>query len=90
MRGGRKLLLKPSWAEVEIAPDDIAIDLGFTEPSAFHRAFRKWTLKSPGAFRREGSSMHDSADAAVNAEPLHPDATSSRKADLRMAKSDYS
>ena len=69
---------------------DIAIDLGFTEPSAFHRAFRKWTLKSPGAFRREGSSMHDSADAAVNAEPLHPDATSSRKADLRMAKSDYS
>lgn len=33
---------------------DIAADLGFSEPSAFHRAFRKWTGKSPGAFRRQG------------------------------------
>ena len=32
---------------------DIAADLGFAEPSAFHRAFRKWTSKSPGAFRRD-------------------------------------
>jgi AraC-like DNA-binding protein len=31
----------------------IAVDLGFTEPSAFHRAFRKWTAKSPGLYRRE-------------------------------------
>jgi AraC-like DNA-binding protein len=31
---------------------DIATQLGFSEPSAFHRAFRKWTSKSPGAFRR--------------------------------------
>jgi AraC-like DNA-binding protein len=36
---------------------DIAVDLGFTEPSAFHRAFRKWTSKSPGAFRREVGSV---------------------------------
>ncbi|WP_234050992.1 MULTISPECIES: AraC family transcriptional regulator [unclassified Xanthobacter] len=32
---------------------EIAAELGFSEPSAFHRAFRKWTGKSPGAWRRE-------------------------------------
>jgi AraC-like DNA-binding protein len=31
---------------------DIALELGFAEPSAFHRAFRKWTGASPGQFRR--------------------------------------
>ncbi|MBB3808579.1 AraC family transcriptional regulator [Pseudochelatococcus contaminans] len=29
----------------------IAADLGFAEPSAFYRAFRKWTGESPGTFR---------------------------------------
>ncbi|WP_337183704.1 AraC family transcriptional regulator [Shinella sp.] len=32
---------------------EIAARLGFSEPSAFHRAFRKWTARSPAAFRRE-------------------------------------
>jgi len=32
--------------------EDIAVELGFSEPSAFHRAFRKWTAQSPGAYRR--------------------------------------
>lgn len=32
---------------------EIAVRLGFSEPSAFHRAFRKWTGKSPAAYRRE-------------------------------------
>ena len=31
---------------------DIAMELGFAERSAFHRAFRKWTGASPGEFRR--------------------------------------
>lgn len=31
---------------------DLASDLGFSEPSAFHRAFRKWTGQSPASFRR--------------------------------------
>ncbi|MGV6872790.1 AraC family transcriptional regulator [Pseudochelatococcus sp. B33] len=32
---------------------DIAAELGFAEPSAFHRAFRKWTALTPGAYRRQ-------------------------------------
>lgn len=35
---------------------DIAAQLGYSEPSAFHRAFRKWTAKSPAAFRREAAA----------------------------------
>jgi AraC-like DNA-binding protein len=31
---------------------DIALELGFSERSAFHRAFRKWTGASPAEFRR--------------------------------------
>ncbi len=31
---------------------DIATDLGFAEPSAFHRAFRKWFDATPAAYRR--------------------------------------
>ncbi|WP_439273732.1 AraC family transcriptional regulator [Pseudochrobactrum sp. HB0163] len=30
----------------------IAADLGYTEPSAFHRAFKKWTGTSPDAYRK--------------------------------------
>ncbi|MGI9135370.1 MAG: AraC family transcriptional regulator [Rhodoferax sp.] len=30
---------------------DIGYALGFSDPSAFHRAFRKWTGASPGEFR---------------------------------------
>ncbi len=32
---------------------DIAFELGFSERSSFHRAFRKWTGASPGEFRRK-------------------------------------
>jgi AraC-like DNA-binding protein len=30
---------------------DIAVELGFAETSAFHRAFKKWTGSSPGEYR---------------------------------------
>jgi len=35
---------------------EIALELGFLEPSAFHRAFRKWAHTSPGAYRRADST----------------------------------
>ena len=31
---------------------DLAAKLGYAEPSAFHRAFRKWTGTTPAAWRR--------------------------------------
>ncbi len=39
-------------AEGRLGVADIAHELGFAEPSAFHRAFRKWTGATPAAFRR--------------------------------------
>lgn len=33
---------------------ELSADLGFSEPSAFYRAFRKWTGSSPNVFRRQG------------------------------------
>ena len=41
-----ELLDKPA-----IALQDIAITLGFSEPAAFNRAFKKWTGLTPGGFR---------------------------------------
>lgn len=31
---------------------DVALALGFAEPSAFHRAFKKWTGANPGEYRQ--------------------------------------
>ncbi|MBE9182994.1 AraC family transcriptional regulator [Oculatella sp. LEGE 06141] len=35
----------------DIMIDDIAFLLGFSEPSAFHRAFKRWTGKTPRSYR---------------------------------------
>lgn len=37
--------------QTELPVADIAADLGYSEPGAFHRAFRKWNDRSPGAYR---------------------------------------
>lgn len=38
-------------AHPEMPINDIAERVGFTEPSTFHRAFKKWTGVTPGAWR---------------------------------------
>ncbi|MGK5643098.1 AraC family transcriptional regulator ligand-binding domain-containing protein [Streptomyces sp. URMC 126] len=35
---------------------ELAARLGFSEDTAFHRAFRRWTGTTPGAYRRSGPS----------------------------------
>jgi AraC-like DNA-binding protein len=36
---------------------DIAARLGYSEPSAFYRAFKKWMGESPEAFRKSARSV---------------------------------
>ncbi|MEO5760634.1 MAG: AraC family transcriptional regulator [Mesorhizobium sp.] len=52
---------------------DLSADIGFSEPSAFHRAFHKWTGKSPASFRRE-------AGPRLNAQDNSPMASASPRA----------
>ncbi|KVN38542.1 AraC family transcriptional regulator [Burkholderia pyrrocinia] len=49
----RSVMAQALLRDGERSVADIASELGFSEPSAFHRAFRKWTGQSPGAFRRD-------------------------------------
>jgi AraC-like DNA-binding protein len=37
--------------DAQIAVSEVAFLLGFSETSAFHRAFKRWTGTSPGEFR---------------------------------------
>lgn len=44
---------------------DIALGLGFAEPSAFHRAFKKLTGASPGEYRRSVAPLPPSPAARM-------------------------
>ncbi|HEU4534229.1 MAG TPA: AraC family transcriptional regulator [Polyangiaceae bacterium] len=47
--------------------DDVASSLGYAEPSAFVRAFRRWTGVTPGQFRAQARAApaHDAGAAAA-------------------------
>ncbi|MFT5332814.1 MAG: AraC-like DNA-binding protein [Halioglobus sp.] len=36
---------------LELSINEVAMQMGFTDPSAFHRSFKKWTGLTPGQFR---------------------------------------
>ncbi|MBZ2187502.1 AraC family transcriptional regulator [Alcanivorax sp. JB21] len=42
----------------DLSIDEIALLMGFSEASSFHRAFKKWTGKTPSAYRREYFGEH--------------------------------
>jgi len=53
--------------ETALSIGDIAGALGYTEPSAFVRAFRRWMSTPPGAWRRQAV---ESAPDRIPIEPL--------------------
>jgi AraC-like DNA-binding protein len=44
---------KDYLARQEISINQVAVQMGFTDPSAFHRSFKKWTGQTPGEYRAE-------------------------------------
>lgn len=53
----------------QLSMAEIAAQLGFTETSAFYRAFKKWTGLAPGQYRR---FLPQSANAAPDTPPAAP------------------
>lgn len=49
-------------AKEELSIDEIALMMGFSEASSFHRAFKKWTDQTPAAYRREVLGMAPDSD----------------------------
>jgi AraC-like DNA-binding protein len=50
--GARRELAELYVGEPGVAAYEVAFLLGYSEPSAFHRAFRRWTGVTPQEFRR--------------------------------------
>jgi AraC-like DNA-binding protein len=49
----RFALAEAYLARGPVSTPELAFMLGFSEASAFHRAFRRWTGTTPGAYVRE-------------------------------------
>lgn len=49
---------KVSLQRSDAAISEVARQLGFTDPSAFHRSFKKWTGQTPGEFRYRALPQH--------------------------------
>jgi AraC-like DNA-binding protein len=53
-------------SESKYSINDIALKVGFTEPSTFHRAFKKWTGVTPGDYRA-GETQETATDEPTEA-----------------------
>jgi AraC-like DNA-binding protein len=53
--GLRRAIAFERLRSTSLSISDIAHEVGFHEPSAFHRAFKQWTGESPGVFRMKNS-----------------------------------
>jgi AraC-like DNA-binding protein len=51
-------------SDLKRSTTEIGLDLGYSERSAFHRAFRNWTGLAPGEFRRRLLTMREHPAAA--------------------------
>jgi AraC-like DNA-binding protein len=49
----RLTLAKTYLGEVDLSVFEIALLLGYSDATAFHRAFKRWTGVTPGAFRKQ-------------------------------------
>ncbi len=47
----RAVLARDLLRRTDLSLADVATELGFSEPTAFHRAFRQWQGQAPGSYR---------------------------------------
>jgi AraC-like DNA-binding protein len=52
LEGLRQQAAREYLQDPALSVDDVAVLLGYSEASTFHRAFRRWTGQSPGAWRQ--------------------------------------
>lgn len=55
----RRGIAQQKLRETDMSVVEIAALAGFQEPSAFHRAFKKWTGQSPGGYRTANAKRAD-------------------------------
>ena len=58
-----KHLLRDSQRTIQ----DTAYEMGFSDPGTFHRAFRRWTGTTPGAYRK--AQLEQDSSAAMDGRP---------------------
>jgi AraC-like DNA-binding protein len=53
----RRRLASELMERSDVAIAEVAYLLGYSDPSAFHRAFKRWTGSTPFSARRQGAPV---------------------------------